>query len=1124
MPISLNTIARAVGVSHATVSFIFNRRAGLRFRPETIRKVQATAKRLGYDFNRLNPKQRRRAPHERLAGFIGRESRMGQRKETGPPGKGSMALVRGLAVLLWLILSVPHRSEAAYSTATAVTAGVDHTCAIVEGTVQCWGAAFGPTPLTVTGITTTPIAVAAGLDYTCALLANGTIKCWGSNASGKLGDGTTTNSATPVTVTGITTATAVATGQNHTCARLSNGTVQCWGRNFEGELGTGATSPFSATPVTVTGITTATAIAAGGLHSCAVLLDGTVQCWGSNFGPTPVAVTGITTATAIAAGGSHTCALLANGTVQCWGFSFTGQLGNGTSDLSFHSTPVAVTGITTATAIAAGVFGTCARLSDGTVQCWGDNGLGDLGIGTNTGPQSCFAEPCSTTPLTVTGITTAIAVTIGGHHACALLAVGAIKCWGSNASLGGAPSGQLGTGTTTGPQSCFGFACSPTPVTVTGITTATAVTAGVQHTCAIVEGTAQCWGTGFGPIPLTVTELTPAATQVGNLVTVSPPGTGVSVTFTTVQIGGSTLVTISGTGPSPPAGFVLGSPGRYYDIATTATVTAPITVCINYSGITFPGPPALFHFQSGAWVNVTTSVNPATTTICGSVTSLSPFALFVPVDTTPPVIVPTVTPAPNAAGWNNTDVTVSWNVTDPESGVASSIGCSRTTLTAETSGTVVTCAATDGAGLSASASVTVKIDKTPPTITVTRTPAPNVAGWNNTDVTVTFTCADTGSGIATCPAPVTVTTEGAGQVITRTAVDVAGNSTAASVTVNLDKTPPTLTFGPATPAPNAAGWNNTNVSLAFIVADALSGVASTSLPSPLILSAEGSAVTGQVTVTDVAGNSATFTSPAVKIDKTPPTITVTRTPAPNVAGWNNTDVTVTFTCADSLSGVATCAAPTTVSTEGANQSVSGGATDRAGNAASLTVTVNLDKTPPEAVNQFDPATQDVVVFGRDALSGVPPGPIAPFSVVSTRWGNGDEDEKGDEERAELRTYQVQDRAGNTLVVVEKVKREGHALKARIVSLQYNAGPVLTAPPNQKAFEWAFAEAGLLKELEQQLKVGRGHAKHEVEAHFEGQTNQTTIKVGGPMPETKVVKPGLVLLQLVTSKGMLVIEF
>ena len=137
-------------------------------------------------------------------------------------------------------------------------------------------------------------AVDLGAFYSCALLQDGTVRCWGQNDLGQLGNGTTTNSSTPVAAAGITGAAAVTAGGFHTCARFPDGTAQCWGRNNAGQLGDPSTLTFSS--------------------------------------PTPVRVTGITTATSVTAGGFHTCTLLGDGTVRCWGQNDLGQLGNGTSD------------------------------------------------------------------------------------------------------------------------------------------------------------------------------------------------------------------------------------------------------------------------------------------------------------------------------------------------------------------------------------------------------------------------------------------------------------------------------------------------------------------------------------------------------------------------------------------------------------------------------------------------------------------------------------------------------------------------------------------------------------------------------------------------------------------------
>jgi Glucodextranase, domain B/Carboxypeptidase regulatory-like domain len=267
------------------------------------------------------------------------------------------------------------------------------------------------------------------------------------------------------------------------------------------------------------------------------------------------------------------------------------------------------------------------------------------------------------------------------------------------------------------------------------------------------------------------------------------------------------------------------------------------------------------------------------------------------------------------------------------------------------------------------------VDNDPPTISATVSPAPNAAGWNNTNATVTFTCNDATSGVAVCPTPVTVSTEGAGQIITGQAVDRAGNTASASVTVNLDLTPP-LISAIASPTPNGGRWNNSNVSVTFSCNDTVSGISV--CPSPVTVSGEGAGqiVSGQAV--DIAGNTASA-SITVNIDKTPPSIAASISPAPNAAGWNKSNVAVSFACSDSSSGIAVCPQPQTVSSEGAGQVISGAATDRAGNTATASITVNLDKTPPK-VNIASPSNGSTISLSTvsiglsgnqsDDLSGV----------------------------------------------------------------------------------------------------------------------------------------------------------
>ena len=254
-------------------------------------------------------------------------------------------------------------------------------------------------------------AVEGGGAHTCALVNSGQVKCWGQNTYGQLGNWSNTDSYTPVLVSGIptttgATATSISLGYNHSCAVLSDGQVKCWGRNSYGQLGNGSNTNWK-TPVLVSGIptttgATATSISTGRYHSCAVLSDGQVKCWGYNYygqlgngtdtnANVPVPVTGISTATSISLGSIHSCASLSDGQVKCWGYNYYGQLGNGSNTNS--NTPVPVTGISTATSISLGYFHSCAVLTYGQVKCWGDNGYGQLGNWTSTNSNTPVSVP-----------------------------------------------------------------------------------------------------------------------------------------------------------------------------------------------------------------------------------------------------------------------------------------------------------------------------------------------------------------------------------------------------------------------------------------------------------------------------------------------------------------------------------------------------------------------------------------------------------------------------------------------------------------------------------------------------------------------------------------------------------
>jgi alpha-tubulin suppressor-like RCC1 family protein len=347
----------------------------------------------------------------------------------------------------------------------AVAGGDYHSVALqADGTVQAWGdntqgqlgtgnTSSSLVPVTVPGLSGSVTAIAAGAYHTVVLLADGSVQAWGNNGFGQLGDGTTTSSLVPVTVTGLGgPVTAIAAGTYHTMALLADGTVKTWGDNTQGQLGNGS-MVASAIPVTVSGLSAQpVAIGAAGSTSLTVLANGLVQSWGNNnFGQlgngstvnssTPVTVTGLGGfAIAAAPGYYHAAALLADGTVKTWGYNYYGQLGNGSTTNSL--TPVTVVGLDNVVAIAAGSHHTIAVKTDGTVHDWGHNGYGQLGNGTLTN---------SSLPVTVSGINNAGAIAAGVNHSLALITDGTVKTWGHNAN------GQLGNGTLTN---------SATPVTV----------------------------------------------------------------------------------------------------------------------------------------------------------------------------------------------------------------------------------------------------------------------------------------------------------------------------------------------------------------------------------------------------------------------------------------------------------------------------------------------------------------------------------------------------------------------------------------------------------------------------------------------------------------------------------
>jgi alpha-tubulin suppressor-like RCC1 family protein len=344
-------------------------------------------------------------------------------------------------------------ADAGAPVATAIGAGQAHTCALAKGgRVFCWGDnTYGqlgtgnvdPSPVPALARVHAIVAIAVGGSHTCALTAGSEVTCWGWNFLGQLGNPSAgTYSAVPVTVVGLDAGvTAIAAGDAHTCAIVAGGGVQCWGADTGGQLGSDEASEGGVAPSAVPNLgARAIRITGGGVHSCALLADGRVSCWGTgNYGqlgigvdtgrsaPAPIASS--ERYAALAAGTFFTCAV-ANAGAECWGYNRLGSVGDGTTSNRFA--PARVLGLTTGvTAVAAGDGHACALLADGSVACWGAGTLGQLGTG---------ARADSLTAVAARGVTSATSIAAGRNHSCAIVGGGHVICWGEG------EQGQLGSG------------------------------------------------------------------------------------------------------------------------------------------------------------------------------------------------------------------------------------------------------------------------------------------------------------------------------------------------------------------------------------------------------------------------------------------------------------------------------------------------------------------------------------------------------------------------------------------------------------------------------------------------------------------------------------------------------
>lgn len=408
---------------------------------------------------------------------------------------------------LCFVMSAFAYADSPLNDVAQVASGDGFTCVRTTGAaVRCWGSnALGQlgdgstTPHWVAdpvhGLESGVSLIAAGARHACALISGGSVRCWGDNSDGQLGNNSTTGSTVPVSVLGgLSNVAWITAGDAHTCAVTTTGAAYCWGENSAGQLGNGSVTQHS-TPVLVSGFGSGVStMDAGGEHTCARTSAGAMACWGDNdFGQLgdgttginrliPVAVSGLSSGVvSMTAGASHSCARVATGGVKCWGLNSDGQLGDGS--VSQRSMPVDVVSLPTSVAsISAGHAHTCAVTLSNSLLCWGDNAFGQLG-------DQSF-EPRSV-PVEVAEVgNAAFAVSAGGTHSCARVSGGAVWCWGDNSD------GALGNGHDS---------LRRTPTRVVLSTDFPSLVAGMFNTCSTNSfvGVVHCWGDNrFGQLGL----------------------------------------------------------------------------------------------------------------------------------------------------------------------------------------------------------------------------------------------------------------------------------------------------------------------------------------------------------------------------------------------------------------------------------------------------------------------------------------------------------------------------------------------------------------------------------------------------------------------------------------------
>ncbi len=297
--------------------------------------------------------------------------------------------------------------------------------------------------------------IACGDFHSCALSSDGTVRCWGRNKSGELGDGTDTDRSTPTRVVGVSNVSEIALGANFSCARGNDGAVTCWG---SGRLFGDGKLVSRVAPTKVPNLSNVVELRAGGYITCARDGGGAAKCWGldAGLGQAPLRVK------SLAVSAAHACARLEGDRVQCWGEGVWSPTASST-----YAKP-SIDGVSQ---IATGDSFACVVTAIGTVACWGRND--ENGLGTQADDDNHLA------PSLVPNVASVTALSSSEAHSCALVASGKLVCWGSNSE------GELARGTQSTGESAG---------EVPSLAGVTQVAMGADHACAITKSGVYCWG------------------------------------------------------------------------------------------------------------------------------------------------------------------------------------------------------------------------------------------------------------------------------------------------------------------------------------------------------------------------------------------------------------------------------------------------------------------------------------------------------------------------------------------------------------------------------------------------------------------------------------------------------